>query len=309
MNRPSLSTITGIATLVLLAILLALEITSRVMPSQNGNPLLLTSAEDMYAKGLYQEAARDYTRYLETSSRNGEHRGNVHYTLAKLAFEQLKDYEKAYAHFEKAKRYLDEDAPAYKKANSYVIECLELLGRSAQAESLLEQNVLLTNEITDENPLIARIGDERVTLSELNRELDALPPAYRAKITGKEEKIAMLRQILLRKALYRKGKRLQYLSDKDVMRELRNMEESYIAQKVMENELKGRVNVTQAEVELYYEKNKSAFKKNGTVPPLADVTDEVKQKVMQEKLLSEQNEVARELFESEEIKIYRDAIR
>lgn len=294
---------------ILLILIFAICLTSLITglsKSESGESAkaLFSAAANLYSQGLYEASAEEYLSYLQKANINAERRGNVLYKVGTIYFENLGDYEKAYAYLVKAKMYID-DKDLRREIDLKIVEALERLGRSHEASSRLTSGVSLNEKGSKDNAVLAQIGESFITEADLNKYIDSLPPAEKKSLENPEKKKQYLNSLVLSKALYLKGIRLGYTRNEKVKEDLAKIKEQYIAGKVFEDIMANRLNLSDADIELYYEKNKDEFTtENGKIPPLYAIKNEVREKAAKEKLMREQQKFFQEILQEESIKIF-----
>lgn len=214
-------------------------------------------ANKLKAEGLNKEAIIEYEKYLNTSTTDPETQANIYYTIGKMA-EELGEYEKALAYLYKVELIYPE-INFKQELGEHIVQCLEKMGRGIDAQYALEKRTALeaTKEIGGK--VIARIGKEQITDTQLNKELQKLPEWMQEEYNKPEKKIEFLKQYIATELLYRKTKRLGYEKDPDIRQKLSDITRELMVQKLLEKELKEKVKISPDQVELYYKANKDKY--------------------------------------------------
>ena len=123
---------------------------------------------------LYQAAIDTYRSYLNAADIPSGARANILYKIGSIYEEKLRDYESALATFISVKE-LYPQAEIAKDAQRHIVTCLENLNRSSDARrqmrSLADVNAG-REDASPTGPVVAKIGERTITMSELDRELD-----------------------------------------------------------------------------------------------------------------------------------------
>lgn len=106
-----------------------------------------------------------------------------------------------------------------------------------------------------EQAVIARVGDEKLTLDEL---LDEVPPPMRVRISREDLQEFITRWINTH-ILYQEAKRRGLDTQIDVRRELRRLEVDLVANALLDQVLDKPIEVSEEEIQRYYQMNRSSF--------------------------------------------------
>ncbi|MFB3787006.1 MAG: peptidyl-prolyl cis-trans isomerase [bacterium] len=231
---------------------------STMLPEQHR-----TLAAALEAQGLYQEAVDEYTRYLDTASIPEEQRANLLYRIGTLYLDQLADYENALASFIRIS-HLYPKASVTREAEMRMVRCFEELRRGSDAQRKLKQLTDLKPEEEEPGtgPVVAQIGGRQITRDQLERELDQLPEAQRKIYEDPEKKREYLQSRLIQELFYDMALRKEYDKNKDIRKQVRDFEKMLLANRIMEEEVRRKVQVTPGDIELYYQAHPEEY----TVP-------------------------------------------
>lgn len=222
-----------------------------------------TLAAALEAQGLYQQAVDEYTRYLDTASIPEEQRANLLYRIGTIYLDQLADYENALAAFIRIS-HLYPKAAVTREAEKRMVRCFEELKRGSDAQRKLKQLTDLKPEEEEPGtgPVVARIGGRSITRDQLERELDQLPEAQRKIYEDPEKKREYLQSRLIEELFYDMALRKEYDKNKEIRKQVRDFEKMLLANRIMEEEVRRKVQVTPGDIELYYKAHPEEF----TVP-------------------------------------------
>ncbi|MEJ2049137.1 MAG: hypothetical protein P8Y60_04705 [Calditrichota bacterium] len=175
-------------------------------------------ANAFYNQQLYQQAVEEYIDYLNRYRIDNNEQANVTYMIANIYFDRLHDYENALAYYLRLK-YLYPNSNLQNESNKKVVECLERLKRSTDAQQVIEQTAALDESQKPKSrpgEVIAKIGDREFTTGDMQYELNRLPVYMREQIKTRDQKIDFLKSILAQELLYDSAKRQGLDKDKDV---------------------------------------------------------------------------------------------
>ncbi|HQO34471.1 MAG TPA: peptidyl-prolyl cis-trans isomerase [bacterium] len=216
---------------------------------------------------LYQAAIDTYRSYLETAEIPAGARANILYKIGSIYEEKLIDYETALATFISLKE-LYPQAGISSDAQRHIVQCLENLNRGSDAKrqmrSLADVNAK-QEDTTPSGPVVAKIDERNITMSELDRELDKMPPQIRSQYEDPARKRQFLEQFVMSELLYDMGARKGYEKNPDVQKQLREMERQIIIQKVYGEEISAQIQLDESDYNLYFQAHQDEFKEPAAI--------------------------------------------
>lgn len=283
---------------------------------QNGSPKVWTDrtrlefATLLLAKGLNDEAAEAFEEYVKYADADKKNLAAAYYGLGNIYME-LGDYKKALSSFYRVEM-IDKQADFRDEMDRKIVEALENLGMSSQARHELEARTGIGEKKRDEGKVVARIGKDDITESEIARALDGLPAWIRKNSLSDEEKREFIREYVAREVLYRKAKRLGLDRTGKVRDTLNSLKKRLAVEQLVQKEFEENVKITPDDLKLYYEANKDKFMeetdKGGKKIKKRLTFEDVKDRVASEYRLVKQREITGALLEKaledQEVKIF-----
>jgi tetratricopeptide (TPR) repeat protein len=274
-------------------------------------------ANELYNKGLYSQAVSEYERYLDLYDINSQERANIIYLIGDIYFERIKDYEAALAAYLKVKVLYPEN-PLQEEVNKKIVASLERLERSADAQQVLEESTVLNPSTTRKRrpgAVVAKIGSREITLGDLEFEINQLPPYLRPPENDRKAKIEFLNRYIATELFYSTALRKGLDKDKEVIEGAFQAKKQLMVQKLLQEEIAQKVNITEADIELYYKANRDRYAKRDTsgnvisVPPLAEVRQRVTQDLIRERQQKEYEALLQRMMRAQAVEIYEDRVR
>ena len=257
-------------------------------------------ANTFFNNELFEAAIGEYEEYLQNYDVTDEKRANIYYTIANIYFERIHDYNKALEYYYRVK-FLYPESPLQSETGKRIVNCLERLQRSQDAERILQKETSLKPDQSPEHKpgeIIAKIGDQKITQGDLDFEISLLPPYLQVQLKENAQKLEYLQQLIAEQLLYDSAKRQGLENDKDIIEGTFRAKRKLMAQRILNAELEKKVNIQQADVELYYKANKDKY-----------VEKDEQGKTIRQKNFSEvTQQVAQDLFMERQEKAYRDLI-
>jgi parvulin-like peptidyl-prolyl isomerase len=210
-------------------------------------------AGKLLSAGLKGKAIEQYELYLAEADLASDRRAKITYTLGTLCIEEG-DYEDALSWLYQVEM-LDPKTELAPEVGSKIVACLERLGRFAQAQYSLDARSSLDKAGRDEfkgDEVVARVGNDVITLGELDEAIDALPEWMRSAVEDPAQKRAFLEQYVAEELIYQKAKRLELDKDPSVRKQAERATRQLMIQKVLEDEIKAKVKISDDDVDLYY---------------------------------------------------------
>lgn len=210
-------------------------------------------AGKLLSAGLKGKAIEQYELYLAEADLASDRRAKITYTLGTLCIEEG-DYEDALSWLYQVEM-LDPKTELAPEVGSKIVACLERLGRFAQAQYSLDARSSLDKAGRDEfkgDEVVARVGNDVITLGELDEAIDALPEWMRSAVEDPAQKRAFLEQYVAEELIYQKAKRLELDKDPSVRKQAERATRQLMIQKVLEDEIKAKVKISDDDLDLYY---------------------------------------------------------
>jgi hypothetical protein len=316
--------------IVLLLILLILVVANLIKPSYE-KPLAkksaLTLSEDkvkdlaakLASRNLYTRAAAVWQDYLSLASVTDTERAKVLFQIGTL-FEKAGLYAEAIEYYYRSEitTKLSELEP---QINTNIKECFEKLGKFSALRYELIDRTSFGNTEQAGGKIVAEIGVEKITEADLDalieRTIDTQLAPIAAFMTTEqfnEQKKKILEQYqnplakqeflnswLAQEVLYRQALEENLSEQPETKSVIDDLVRSVLSQQLMNKELADKINITESDLQTYYEANKNRF-----VEP-ADVNDpnsterqksfdEVRGQVINELLTQKRRDVQEELI-------------
>jgi peptidyl-prolyl cis-trans isomerase C len=302
---------------ILFCILLFALISCSKSPQQNlPGDRVREFANVLYNRELYKQAIAEYERYLQDYPLDENEQANVSYTIGNIYFDRVRDYESALAYYLRV-RELYPKSPLVDDAGKRIVECLERLERSADAQQALEESAFLDpGQATTKRPgtVIAKIGAREITSGDLDYEMKRLPPYMHAQIKDKSQRLEFLRQYIATELLYDTAKRKGLEKNPEVVEAAFQAKRSLMVQKLLEEEIASKVDFKESDLELYYRANLSRYTQADSSGKSRQLSfAEAKSQVTQDYVRDKQQEIYNELVErmmrAESVQIYDDKVQ
>jgi tetratricopeptide (TPR) repeat protein len=260
-------------------------------------------ASELLDNKLYQQAIAEYDRVILSGKIDRKKEANLNYIIGTIYMNNLNDYQNAAARFVKAK-VLSSDDELLKKINRNLVTCFERMGRSLDAQRELDKMTLLEkpNDEKGTGIIVARIGKREITMSDLENEIQKLPPSVSSQFKDKEKKLEFLKQWVANEIFYDGALRKGYDQDKDIIEGAFQMKKQLMINKLLKEEIPSDIQISESEIKLYYEAHKEDFKDK----KIDEVTAQIESELIRERQEEAYIRLVSRIMEAEKVKIYED---
>jgi len=274
-------------------------------------------ANTYYNNELFHAAIKEYEEYLLNYQVQENKQANIYYLIANIYFERLNDYEKALENYLRIK-YLYPESNLQSDVGKRIVNCLERLERSQDAQRVLEKETALKpEEIKEHKPgaVIATIGKKEITQGDLDFEIEQLPTYLQTQFNSRESKVEFLQQYLAEELLYDSAKRKNLDKDKEIIEGAFRAKKSLMAQKILREEIQKMVSINQSDIELYYKANKEKYAekdKDGKIirqKTFQESVEQVAQDLFQERQQEAYHQLLERLMKAQDVTIYDKRIQ
>ncbi|MCP4649710.1 MAG: hypothetical protein GY853_06475 [PVC group bacterium] len=224
-------------------------------------------ANKLKSDGLTYQAAEAFEEYLGKSNETKQTRSNIYYSIGEM-FIKAKQHEDALGYFYKAE-IANSETELKKEIGTYIVECLENMGKSLDAEYQLESRAALQGEEKEKKAsgeVVAQVGSREIYMGEINAEIERLPDWLKKKYTENEaEKLTFVEQYVARELLYDKGKKLGFTRDEAIRKQLDEVAKELVVQKVLKKHIRDNISKDPKDIENYYTANKERYAEKAKV--------------------------------------------
>ncbi len=262
-------------------------------------------ASELLDAKLYTQAVAEYQRLLNLSGLDKKKQANINYIIGNIYLNEMNDYENAAARFVTAK-FLDPEGDLKDKINKNLVICYERMGRSLEAQKELDRSTNLEHTGTEKKggAVVARIGDREITMTELEDEIEKLPPSVQTQFKDKARKIKFLQNYISSELLYHTAIRKGLDKDKDVEEGVRQVQKQMMINKLLSQEIPQDFPLSENDINLYYQAHKDEFKDKKPDEIKSQIESELKKMKQQE---AYGNLVSR-MMEAEKVRIFDDQL-
>lgn len=233
-------------------------------------------------QGLSNASVNAWKEYIAVSHISAEETARIWYRIGKI-YMQENQYEMALSAFYRSESFAEPEDISSEIAR-LTQECLESIGKFAALRYELTDRTdssAMTDDSVNESkdPVVAEIGPQKITKSDLDRRIEYLIETQLSQFTGylTEEQIKKQKEDLLKnysadtqrrlflnqyigeELLYRDALKQGLLDSPEVKAQLKDLERSFLAAKLIEKRYDQDIKITQLDLENYYKANKDRY--------------------------------------------------
>lgn len=297
------------ATLVVAAVILVVAVMVYASLPERPEAEIVANAKKLAGEladnNLPEAAIEEYHKILDRAVLTDSERGAIHYLIGKLYFEDIGNYEKAAAHYIRA-RSLDEAGSYVTEAGKNLITCLERMGRRLDARRELDRQAGPEPDSGRAvGKLVAKVGGSDITLSDFNAAIQLLPPEMQQKLAGPGEKRKFLDQVIGRELIYHAALREGLDKDDRLQRELMELEKEYLVQFYTQEKIAPTVKPDTAELRMYFDANSEKYGDAALEEIREQVTKDYLNYIGQKAI----NEYISTLLEAEPVQVFEENLK
>jgi len=234
-------------------------------------------ATKLAGRNLYTRAAKVWQDYLSANKLSDAEHAKTLFQIGTL-LEKAGSFAEAIEYYYRSETVakLDELGP---QINTHIKDCFEKLGRFSALRYELMDRTNFEKASPAGSKIVAEIGAEKITESDLNALIEAaidnqLAPmaAFMTAEQLNEQKKKMLQQHkepaakeqflqswLMQEIMYRQALEDELTRNPKVKRFIDELTRSALSQQLMNHQLAGKINITETDLQTYYQANKEKF--------------------------------------------------
>jgi len=263
-------------------------------------------AGELNSNGLPLAAIEEYQKALAFDAVPDQERGNISYLIARIYYDDLKDYRNAAAYYIRAKEY-DPNGSYATEASKNLVASLEKLGNVLDARRNLSAATDLDHKPSDPSDVVvATIGQKDIFLSEVENQITLLPSEIQAQLTTREAKLQYIRQYVGVELLYGAALREDYLSKPEVQRQREMYEKRMLVDRFVADKVMPGIQIDTVDLGNFYRANKDSLYHGA---PLDSVRSQVYRDYQGQKAEAAYNDYIMRLVQSEKVEFLDHNVR
>lgn len=113
----------------------------------------------------------------------------------------------------------------------------------------------------DDSKVLVTINDDKITMSEFNKELDKIPMNMKMMVASESGKKNFLDRLIIKKLLLKEAEKANVEQDKEFQNRLAEIKEQLIIESLLKKKVTAAANLTDEGLQKYYDANKEKFRK------------------------------------------------
>lgn len=235
-----------------------------------------TIAQKLAERNLYEQSASVWKRYLQDADLSNAERARVLFNVGSL-LQKSGEYSDAIEYYYRSEQAekLDE---LESDISSHLADCFEKLNLFSARRYEMMGRINIAGG-SDAGKIVAEIGNEKISEAGLDgiieKLIDGQLSAYSAfmapeqvkqqkqmmleQIKGPKAKMEFLQSWLGKEVLYRKALEDKLMESDSVKDQIQELTKALLSKEVLDKELASKVNITQTDLQLFYDGNKDNF--------------------------------------------------
>jgi len=255
---------------------------------------------------LFKAAVDEYKKVLDIETIDRNERANINYLIARIYFENILDYENAASYYVKAQS-LDPDAPFSSEASRKLVASLEKMGNVVDAKRQLDAVVNLDAGPKDDNDaVVAKVGTVPIYMSEIDDQIQQLPPEAQKQFLNPQSKVEFMRQHVGMELLYHAAVRENYDDDTEVKKQQQLFNRQVLINKYIVDKVMPQIKIDTNDVKNYYMANKGSRYKDA---PFDSVKAQVFMDYQSDKTQSAYGDYINMLAKKEKVEFFDHNVR
>jgi len=255
-------------------------------------------AGELSSNNLPLAAIEEYQKVLAFDDISDQERGNISYLIARIYYDDLRDYRNAASHYIRAKEY-DPNGSFATEASKNLVASLEKLGNLLDARRNLSAATDLDHKPSDASDVVvAKIGQKDIFLSEVENQITLLPSEIQAQLTTRAAKLQYIRQYVGVELLYGAALREDYLSKPEIQRQREMYEKRMLVDRFVADKVMSGIQIDTVDLGNFYRANRDSLYHGA---PLDSVRTQVYRDYQGQKAEAAYNEYIMRLVQSEQV--------
>lgn len=251
-------------------------------------------------------AVDEYQKALALDGLSDQERGNLCYLIARIYYENVKDYKNAAAYYIRAKGY-DPQGSYASEASRNLVASLEKLGNVLDARRQLSATTDIDHKAADQNDVVvARVGGREIWLSEIDRQIQLLPPDVQSQLANRQAKLEYVHQYVGIELLYAAAVREDYASKPEIQLQREQLEKRLVVDNFVSEKVMPGVQVDTADLRNFYVANKDSLYRG---KPMDSVRSQVWRDYQNRKAETAYNEYIMHLAQAEKVEFLDQNVR
>jgi len=210
---------------------------------------------------LYKAAIEEYQKILESGKIEIAEQANINYLIARIYFDDVKDFEQAAAYYLRAKT-LNPDASFAGEASRNLVTSLEKMGRMIDAKRQLDAMTEIDKAPNQKGDVaVARIGGVPIWLSDIEERIQSLPPDVQKSLQNTQAKREFARQYVGTELLFRAAIRENLNEDPEIKTKERLIHKNLMIEKYLLDKVIPEIKIDTLDVKNFYKANAERYDK------------------------------------------------
>ncbi|MDI6781075.1 MAG: SurA N-terminal domain-containing protein [bacterium] len=135
----------------------------------------------------------------------------------------------------------------------------------------------------NKSPVLATVNGEKITVADMNRQLEEMPPAYQEMFSDPVNKEKLVTRLVKERLLLQEAKKAKLDQREDIKKKIKAIKDQLLVQEVINLNVISKITISDKEVADYYKANKEKIQQYAKGKSFDEIKGQLKEIALQEK--------------------------
>ncbi len=135
----------------------------------------------------------------------------------------------------------------------------------------------------DKSPVLATVNGEKITVADMNKQLEEMPPAYQEMFSDPMNKEKLVTRLVKERLLLQEAKKAKLEQREDIKKKIKAIKDQLLVQEVINLNVISKITISDKEVADYYKANKEKIQQYAVGKSFNEIKGQLKEIALQEK--------------------------
>ena len=133
------------------------------------------------------------------------------------------------------------------------------------------------------SPVLATVNGEKITVADMNRQLEEMPPAYQEMFSDPINKEKLVTRLVKERLLLQEAKKAKLEQREDIKKKIKAIKDQLLVQEVINLNVISKITISDKEVADYYKANEEKIQQYAKGKSFNEIKGQLKEIALQEK--------------------------
>jgi hypothetical protein len=135
----------------------------------------------------------------------------------------------------------------------------------------------------NKSPVLATVNGEKITVADMNRQLEEMPPAYQEMFSDPVNKEKLVTRLVKERLLLQEAKKAKLEQREDIKKKIKAIKDQLLVQEVINLNVISKITISDKEVADYYKANEEKIQQYAKGKSFNEIKGQLKEIALQEK--------------------------